>query len=62
MLDRIENERRLRRELGLAPDVQAERLARQAVSRGTLHIRSHVDVDTEIGLRNFEGSWRRGAG
>jgi len=53
--DRIDNERRLRRELSLAPDVQAEALARQAVSRGTLHIRSHVDVDTEIGLRNLEG-------
>ena len=55
VLDRIENERRLRRELALAPDVQAERLARQAMSRGTVHIRSHVDIDTEIGLRNFEG-------
>ena len=33
VLDRIDNERRLRRELGLAPDVQAEGLARQAVSR-----------------------------
>ncbi|HEX5531433.1 MAG TPA: amidohydrolase family protein [Methylomirabilota bacterium] len=52
--ERIENERRLRRELALPADVQAERLARQAVSRGTLHIRSHVDVDTEVGLRNFE--------
>ncbi|HTI52634.1 MAG TPA: amidohydrolase family protein [Verrucomicrobiae bacterium] len=53
--ERIENERRLRRELALPADVQAERLARQAVSRGTLHIRSHVDVDTEVGLRGFEG-------
>jgi cytosine/adenosine deaminase-related metal-dependent hydrolase len=53
--ERIENERRLRRELALPVDVQAERLARQAVSRGTLHIRSHVDVDTEVGLRGFEG-------
>ena len=53
--ERIENERRLRRELALPADVQAEGLARQAVSRGTLHIRSHVDVDTEVGLRNFEG-------
>jgi cytosine/adenosine deaminase-related metal-dependent hydrolase len=53
--DRIENERRMRRELPLAVDVQAERLARQAVSRGTLHIRSHVDIDTEIGMRNVEG-------
>ena len=53
--ERIENERRLRRELALPADEQAEGLARQAMSRGTLHIRSHVDVDTEIGLRNFEG-------
>ncbi len=55
VLDRIENERRLRRELDLAPDVQADRLARQAISRGTVHIRSHVDIDTEIGMRNFDG-------
>ena len=54
-LERIENERRLRRELDLPPDVQAERLVRQAISRGTVHIRSHVDIDTEIGLRNFDG-------
>lgn len=53
--ERIENERRLRRELALPADAQAEGLARQAMSRGTLHIRSHVDVDTEVGLRNFEG-------
>jgi cytosine deaminase len=53
--ERIENERRLRRELRLPADVQAERLVRQAVSRGTVHIRTHVDVDTEIGLGNFEG-------
>ena len=53
--ERIDNERRLRRELALPADAQAERLVRQAVSRGTLHIRSHVDVDTEVGLRNFEG-------
>ena len=53
--ERIENERRLRRELRLPADVQAERLVRQAISRGTVRIRTHVDVDTEIGLRNFEG-------
>jgi cytosine/adenosine deaminase-related metal-dependent hydrolase len=53
--ERIENERWLRRELRLPIDTQAEGLVRQAVSRGTLHIRSHVDIDTEVGLRNFEG-------
>jgi cytosine/adenosine deaminase-related metal-dependent hydrolase len=52
--DRIENERRMRRELPLAVDAQAERLVRQAVSCGTVHIRSHVDIDTEVGLRNVE--------
>ena len=34
VLDRIGNERRLRRELGLAPDVQAEALAR-GTSKGS---------------------------
>ncbi len=53
--ERIENERRLRRELKLRPDVQVERLARYAIGRGTLHIRNHTDIDTEIGLGNFEG-------
>src|SRR5262249_60279265 len=53
--ERIENERRLRRELRLAVDVQVERLARQAIGRGTLFIRNHTDIDTEIGLGNFEG-------
>lgn len=53
--ERIETERRLRRDLALPADRQAEALVRQAVSRGTLHIRSHVDVDTEIGLRHLEG-------
>ena len=49
VLERIENERRLRRELRLAVDVQVERLARQAIGRGTLFIRNHTDIDTEIG-------------
>src|SRR5262245_52662627 len=53
VLERIENERRLRRELQLAVDVQVERLARQAIRRGPLHLRNHTDLDTETGLRNF---------
>jgi cytosine/adenosine deaminase-related metal-dependent hydrolase len=55
LLDRIENERRLRQALKLSPQLQAERLIRQAVSRGTTHMRTHVDIDTESGLANFEG-------
>ncbi len=35
--------------------MQAERLAREAIARGTTAIRSHADVDTECGLANVEG-------
>ncbi len=54
-IDKIENERRLRRELDISPEDQAIKLMRQAISKGTTHIRSHVDIDTEIGLANLEG-------
>lgn len=55
LIDKIENERAVRREMRLSPETQSGNLARQAISRGTTHIRSHVDVDTENGLSNFEG-------
>src|SRR4029450_2184985 len=51
--ERIENERRLRRELNLRPDVQVERLARAAIGRGTLHIRQPTDIHTAIGVGHF---------
>ena len=54
-LDRIENERRLRREGGVSSEEQALKLMRQAIAHGTTHIRSHVDIDMEIGLANLEG-------
>lgn len=53
--DKIENERGLRRELDISPEDQAIKLIRQAIGKGTTHIRSHVDIDTEIGLANLEG-------
>jgi cytosine deaminase len=49
LVDRIDNERAQRRRLGLDPARQAERLAREFLARGTTRIRSHADVDTEIG-------------
>lgn len=55
LIDKIENERRLRRGTNLSPQSQSERLARQAIAMGTTHIRTHVDIDTEIRLSNFEG-------
>jgi len=54
-IDKIENERRLRRELDISAEDQAIKLMRQAIGKGTTHIRCHVDIDTEIGLANLEG-------
>ncbi|WP_118138447.1 amidohydrolase family protein [Oceanicella sp. SM1341] len=55
LIDKIENERAVKVSLGLHPQVQSERQALLSVSRGTTHIRSHVDVDTEHGLAGIEG-------
>jgi cytosine/adenosine deaminase-related metal-dependent hydrolase len=55
LIDRIENERRVKREIGLDPHVQSMRQALRQVGFGATHIRSHVDVDTEQGLRAVEG-------
>lgn len=55
LIEKIENERRVRRELGLDPERQSGRLAAQMLRMGTTHIRSHVDVDTEVGLAGIEG-------
>lgn len=55
LIEKIETERRNRRELKLDPDRQSERLANQMIRMGTTHIRSHVDVDTEVGLAGIEG-------
>lgn len=51
----VENERRVLAQLGISPEVQSTRIARQCISQGTTHIRTHVDLDTERGLPNFEG-------
>jgi cytosine/adenosine deaminase-related metal-dependent hydrolase len=55
LLDLIENERRLRREEGIDAHRQSMQHARAAIASGTTHIRTHVDIDTEIGLAGFEG-------
>ena len=54
LIDRIENERAQRGRLGLDPARQSARLAREFLARGTTRIRTHVDIDTEIGLRHVE--------
>ena len=53
--DRINNERMLRKSVGLDPFVQAGRLIQRCISMGTLAMRSHVDIDTVNGLSGLEG-------
>lgn len=53
--DKIENERTQRKLLGIDAGRQSARQALLSVSLGTTHIRSHVDVTTEIGLSSIEG-------
>ena len=55
LIDRIDNERRLKKEWDIDPKRQSARQALLSVSQGTTAIRSHVDIDTEIGLAGFEG-------
>jgi cytosine/adenosine deaminase-related metal-dependent hydrolase len=55
LIDKIETERRNRREFGIDANRQSGRLVAQMVKLGTTHIRSHVDVDTETGLAGIEG-------
>ncbi len=55
LLDKIEHERRLRRDEGIDPYQQSSRQARLAIATGTTHIRTFVDIDTEWGLAGFEG-------
>lgn len=53
--DRILADRKAKRDLGIDARRQSARQAVQTLKYGVLHIRSHVDVDTEIGIANIEG-------
>jgi cytosine/adenosine deaminase-related metal-dependent hydrolase len=53
--DRILADRNAKRELGINARRQSARQIAQTLIHGVLNIRSHVDVDTEIGLANIEG-------
>lgn len=55
LIDKIDNERVQRRKLGIEPARQSGRQVVQSVAKGSTHIRSHVDVDTEVGLAGIEG-------
>lgn len=51
----IDNERYYRRQQQPDPQLQSERITRRAIAAGTSFIRTHVDIDNEIGLANLEG-------
>lgn len=53
--DRIIADRKAKRDLGIDARRQSARQIMQTLKYGVLHIRSHVDVDTEIGITNIEG-------
>jgi cytosine/creatinine deaminase len=55
LIDKIDNERAVRRTLPIDPVQQSHRHAMLAVSHGSTFIRSHVDVDTECGVAGIEG-------
>ena len=55
LIDKIENERKVRKTLPIDPRQQSERQALLSVSHGSTFIRSHVDVDTECGVAGIEG-------
>jgi cytosine/creatinine deaminase len=58
LIDKIENERRVRRERDIDFHTQTLRQARRAIAAGTTHIRTFVDIDTEVKLAGFEGVLR----
>ncbi|MBV8440403.1 MAG: amidohydrolase family protein [Hyphomicrobiales bacterium] len=51
---RIEAEKRIRRQASGPIQMRGGRLIEQIVARGTLALRSHVDVDSGIGLKGLE--------
>jgi len=53
--DFVAYERRVQREVNHSPQVQSARQIEASLATGTTYIRTHVDVDAEVGLRNLEG-------
>jgi cytosine deaminase len=52
--DRIANDRRRRGELGVPSVDRIAALLGLMVATGTSHVRSHTDIDPEVGLRGVE--------
>jgi cytosine/creatinine deaminase len=56
--ERIAREKELRRELNYPVEKRARRLIEQIVASGTTALRSHVDIDTEVGLSGLHALLR----
>jgi cytosine deaminase len=52
--DRIEAERKVRAGRTVSETETGANLVKQVMASGTLHMRTHVDVDNELGLRNLQ--------
>ena len=55
LMDKIENERQVLNTLGLSPEIQSARLLQRLIACGTTHIRTHVDVGPDVGLKHLQG-------
>jgi len=51
--DRIEAERKVRAARTVSETETGADLVKQVMATGTLHMRSHVDIDNELGLKNL---------
>jgi cytosine deaminase len=58
LIDRIDNERAFRDASGHDAGAQSLVLAKAFLALGTTRLRTHVDVDTQAGLRHLEGVLR----
>jgi cytosine deaminase len=58
LVERIDNERAFRQASGHDAAAQSLGLAKAFLALGTTRLRTHVDVDTDAGLRHFEGVLR----
>jgi cytosine deaminase len=54
LADRIANDRRRRGELGIPSVDRIVALLERMVASGTTHVRSHTDIDPEVGLRGVD--------
>ena len=58
LIDKIDNERGFRQASGHDAAVQSLVLAKAFLATGTTRLRTHVDIDTQAGLRHLQGVMR----